>query len=186
MDYLEQLRSYKPYTPQEDADKRSILEYAEAFPHNILTRENRIAHITSSGFIMNPSLDHVLMAHHNIYNTWAWTGGHADGDGDLLAVALREAQEETGAENIRPLCGEILSLDILPVWGHLRRGVYVCTHLHLSAAYVLIAPDDTPLQNRPEENSGVRWIPVDRIPAYSNEPEIIAVYNKLIERARAL
>lgn len=43
------------------------------------------------------------MAYHNIYKSWAWTGGHSDGDSDLLNVALKEAKEETGLENLKVL-----------------------------------------------------------------------------------
>lgn len=186
MDYLSAIETYPAATPQEIGDKACILDYARSFPHTILTRENRIAHLTSSGFILNPSLTCALMVHHNIYKTWCWTGGHADGDGDLLAVALREAEEETGALGITPLSEEILSLDILPVWGHFRRGEYVSAHLHLSAAYVLIAPEDAVLHVCPDENSGVRWVPVDKLSDYANEPDLVVVYNKLIERARQL
>jgi len=61
-----------------------------------LLRDNEIAHITSSGFILNKSLDKALLIHHNIRNVWAWTGGHADGNSNLLEVAIQEAVEETG------------------------------------------------------------------------------------------
>lgn len=186
MDYITSIGRFQAQTPQEAGDKAVILEYARAHPQTILTRENKIAHITSSGFILSPGLDKALMAHHNIYKTWAWTGGHADGDGDLLAVALREAAEETGAQGIRPLTADLLSLDILPVWGHEKRGAYVSAHLHLSAAYVLIAPEDCPLHARPGENSAVKWIPLEEIAAHSGEPELIAVYGKLIARARSI
>ena len=89
--YADALRAYSPQNEQEDADRRMILEYIRRFPDNILTRDNAIAHMTSSGFVVNADASKVLMAHHNLYRVWAWTGGHADGEADLLAVALREA-----------------------------------------------------------------------------------------------
>ena len=120
--YIDDIAAYVPQTEQEAADKELMQDYIRRFPDSILTRENRIAHLTSSGFVVNADCSKVLMAHHNIYKVWAWTGGHADGDADLLAVALREAREETGAAHIRPLSTAIASLDILPVWGHVKRG----------------------------------------------------------------
>ena len=119
--YVDEIRAYTPQNEQEAADQRLILEYIRLFPDNILTRDNEIAHLSSSGFVVNADGTRVLMAHHNIYRVWAWTGGHADGEGDLLSVALREAREETGVEHIRPLSPAIASLDILPVWGHVKR-----------------------------------------------------------------
>ena len=94
--YVDEIRAYTPQNEQEAADQRLILEYIRLFPDNILTRDNEIAHLSSSGFVVNADGTRVLMAHHNIYRVWAWTGGHADGEGDLLSVALREAREETG------------------------------------------------------------------------------------------
>ncbi|MEG0765736.1 MAG: NUDIX domain-containing protein, partial [Pseudoflavonifractor sp.] len=129
--YADEIRAYRPKDDQEKEDQRIILEYIDRCPDNLLTRENEHAHITSSGFVVNEDATKVLMAHHNIYKVWAWTGGHADGDGDLLAVARREAQEETGIETLRPLSAHIASLDILPVWGHVKRGRYVVAHQHL-------------------------------------------------------
>ena len=95
--YIDDIAAYVPQTEQEAADKELILDYIRRFPDNILTRENKIAHLTSSGFVVNADCSKVLMAHHNIYKVWAWTGGHADGDGDLLAVALREATDGMSA-----------------------------------------------------------------------------------------
>jgi len=183
MDFIKAIAQFRPATPQEESDRRVILEYIRLCPHNILLRDNEIAHITSSGFIVNKSVTKTLMVHHNIYHTWSWTGGHADGEEDLLQVALREAREETGAD-AEPLCGEILSLDILPVWGHEKHGRYVSAHLHLSAAYVLTASEDASLQVRPDENSGVRWVPIEEMDRHSNEAVLIAVYRKLADRAR--
>ena len=139
--YVDEIRAYTPQNEQEAADQRLILEYIRLFPDNILTRDNEIAHLSSSGFVVNADGTRVLMAHHNIYKVWAWTGGHADGEGDLLSVALREAREETGVEHIRPLSPAIASLDILPVWGHVKRGKWVPSHQHLNVSYLLVADE---------------------------------------------
>lgn len=185
MHYSDEIKAYIPINEQEEAEKRVILQYINEYPHNILLRENEFGHMTSSGFIMNKDLTKVLMIHHNIYNTWAWTGGHADGDEDLLYVAMKEAKEETGVEKIEPLMEEIASIDILPVWGHMKKGKYVATHMHLSVAYILIADEDQALHINEDENSGVKWIAIEDIEKYSNETEIISIYHKLIQKAKA-
>lgn len=184
MHYLESIQGYQPANPQEAADQRLMLHYIKEYPDTVLTRENAVAHLTSSGLILNASLDKMLMVHHNIYNTWAWTGGHADGDSDLLAVAIREGQEETGVRELTPLSEEIASIDVLPVYGHVRKGQYVSTHLHLNVTYVLIADEKHQLQANEDENSGVTWVPVDALAAYSNEPYLIEVYLKIVEWAK--
>lgn len=184
MDYIKQITEFIPANEQESQDKKVILDYIDKFQQNVLLRENEIAHITSSGFIMNESLDKVLMVHHNIRNTWAWTGGHADGDTDFLHVAIKEAKEETGIFKVRPLTKNIVSIDILPVFGHIRRNKYVNAHLHLSIAYILIAGEEETLIVNKEENSGVKWFDIAKFTIDFFDDLDVYLYNKLINRAK--
>lgn len=184
MPYKKQIEDYIPVNAQEEGDKRVIQAYITQFPDTVLTRANELAHLTSSGFIINAQASKVLMIHHNIYQTWAWTGGHADGDRDLLAVAIKEAQEETGVNNLQPLTGVVDAIDILPVWGHYKKGRYVPVHLHLNVAYILVADEQEQLQVNEAETSGVKWIPVEEIADHCNEPEVVCIYEKLLTKAR--
>lgn len=177
------VENFCPSCAQEEADRALALKMTDLYPNNILTRDNELVHFTSSGFVVNETLDKVLMVHHLIYRTWAWTGGHADGDADLLAVALREAEEETGVTNLRPLTGKMDSFDVLPVYGHEKKGAYVGTHLHLSAAYILVASEEDAIRIKEDENDGVRWIGRYEMDKYSNEPYLIRIYEKLWQRA---
>ncbi|GAB6107215.1 NUDIX hydrolase [Fusibacter bizertensis] len=186
MDYKETIEKYLPTVDQEKSDRNIILNYIKDYECNILTRENQVAHITSSGLILNKNLDKILMVHHNIYQTWAWTGGHADGNADLLEVAIKEGKEETGLENLIPLSIEPLAIDILPVLGHIKKGNYVSAHLHLNVTYVLIADELERLKIKEDENSGVKWILVSELEQFSNEPFMIEVYLKIVEKARRL
>ena len=183
--YIDSIRAYVPQDAQEAADQAMILDYIARFP-DILTRNNPIAHISSSGFVVNADASKVLMAHHNIFRVWAWTGGHADGETDLLSVALREAREETGAVHILPLSAEIASVDILPVWGHVKRGKYVCAHQHLNVSYLLTADEGDPLRPRAGENTQVAWLDAERMLEITNEWQMDYVYTKLLDRARSL
>ncbi len=182
--YREDICAYAPQCEQEEADKRIILEYIHQYPDTVLTRANEYAHITSSGFVVNADATRVLMAHHNLYHVWAWTGGHADGDGDLLAVALREAMEETGVTHVRPLGEGIASLDILPVWGHQKRGKFVPAHQHLNVTYLLVADESDPLAVREGENTKVGWLPAEGLLGLTKEWQMDEVYTKLLVRAR--
>lgn len=186
MNYREDIKSFVPGNEQEETDKRLMLKYIECYGDGILYRNNELAHMTVSCLILNGALDKILMVHHNIYNTWSWTGGHADGDADLLAVAIKEAREETGIKRAAPLIDAIVSLDILPVYGHFKKGSYVSVHIHLNATYVLIASEDEAVAAKEDENSGVMWIDVDRLAEFSNEPYLIDIYRKIVNRARVL
>lgn len=186
MDYIQQIKEYIPFNVQENQDKKVILNLIDRFAHNILLRENEFAHITSSGFIMNKALDKALMVHHNIRNTWAWTGGHVDGDNDFLHVAIKEAKEETGIINVRPLVDSIISIDILPVFGHTRRNKYVNAHLHLSIAYILIASENETLIINKNENSGVCWFDIEKLNNNNFNADDVYLYNKLINKANQI
>ena len=100
MTLMEQLSAYVPYNEQEARD-RALLWSASGASPEVLTRQNPLAHFTASAWIVNPARTRVLMAYHNIYHSWSWLGGHADGESDLLAVALREAREESGIRSAR-------------------------------------------------------------------------------------
>ena len=183
MNFKEGIVNYIPSNQQESQDQKVILDYIKQFSHNVLSRDNEVAHITSSGFIMNKSLDKVLMVHHNIRNVWAWTGGHADGDTDLLYVAIKEAKEETGVKEVMPLSENIASIDILPVYGHYKKDRYVNVHLHLSIAYILIVSEKEALIVKKDENSGVSWLTLDKFTETYFDKNDVYLYNKLIRRA---
>ena len=185
MNWIDSIKTYTPYNEQEKKDKDVILYCIDKFD-DILTRRNEIAHITSSAFVVNRERNKVLMVHHNIYNSWSWTGGHADGDDDLLGVAMREVNEETGVSNIHPVSLEIFSLDILTVLGHVKRGKYVSPHLHLSVSYLLEGGEKEQLIVKEDENSGVKWVPIDEVNIYSNEPHMQKVYEKLICKVKEI
>ncbi len=185
MNWIEAIRRYDPADEQEKKDKELILYCIGSFG-DVLTRKNTIAHMTSSAFVVNKKRDKLLMVYHNIYDSWSWTGGHADGEADLLAVAVKEAKEETGVNNIAPVISEIFSLDVLPVFGHTKKGEYVSAHLHLTASYLLEADEKDALFVKANENSGVKWIAMDKINEYSSEPYMKRVYDKLIMKTRAL
>ena len=174
----EALERYTPRDAREAEDRRLMIQAIDTLDRP-LYRDNGFAHFTASSWIVNPARDKVLMAWHNIYRTWAWTGGHADGEADLLNVALREAREESGLRDIEPISREIYSLEILPVNPHFKRGRPVSAHLHLNVTYLLTADDAQPLQNKPDENSAVAWLPLLEAQDNRDEPFMAVVYKKL-------
>ena len=185
MDIRAAIAAYSPFNEQEAADKALILDFLQKNP-DAFSRTNRIAHMTASAWVVNPARDRVLMVYHKIYDSWSWTGGHADGEEDLAAVALREVREETGVRSARLLSEEIFSLESLTVDGHEKHGAYVPSHLHLNVTYLLEADDRDPLTVCEEENSGVRWFTLDGALAASTEPWFVQrIYGKLNNKLRA-
>lgn len=183
MELRKQIEQFQPGNEQEQKDQEMILNYFDTFD-DILTRKNEIVHFTSSGFVLNETRDKVLMVYHNIYQSWAWTGGHADGEQDLLQVAIREVQEETGAKHVKPITEEIIALDVLPVIGHVKRGKYVTAHLHISVAYLLEVSEQEEIHIKADENSQVGWLPLDTFLNEVKEEHMKPIYQKVITRAR--
>ena len=166
---LNDIKTYTPVNEQEERDKKVIMEFI-AENDDAFLRSNEVAHITASSWIVNHNRTKVLLAYHRIYDSWTWTGGHADGDTDLLAVALREAKEETGIKNVFPVSENIYSLETLTVDGHEKRGKYVPSHLHMNVTYLLEADEKDALSVKEDENKGVGWFPIEEVYNASTEP----------------
>ena len=182
---IEEIEKYKPFNEMEERDKELILR-ALRREENVFSRENSLCHMTASAWISSPDRTKVLMAYHNIYDSWSWLGGHADGDMDLLRVALKEAEEESGLSKVKPLMQDIFSLEVLTVDGHMKKGKYVSSHLHLNVTYLLEADDREMVRAKEDENRGVRWFSPEDAVAASSEPWFREhIYSKLNEKLYA-
>lgn len=183
MKIKELLENYEAYNEQEQNDKKLMLQYINNFD-DVLTRKNETCHFTASSWIVNKQKTKVLMIYHNIYKSWAWTGGHCDGDDDTLHVALKEATEETGVENFKVLYDGVYSIEIVSVDGHVKRGKYVPAHVHLNISYLLEADENAKLKIKEDENTGVKWVDIKEATKVTSEPKMVPIYSKLIDRLK--
>ena len=180
----ENIEKFIPYNEQEQVDKKIMLDYIRDF-NDTLTRQNEYGHFTSSAFVLNKERTKMLMIYHKIYNSWAWVGGHSDGDSDLLYVAMKEAKEETGIKNVAPISNNIYSLEIINVNGHEKRGKYVGSHVHLNVTYLLETDENEEIHIKEDENSGVKWVPIDEVLNVTSEIWVRdRVYTKIIEKMK--
>ena len=181
---ISKIKKYRPFNEQEEMDKALILNWIET-QENAFSRENAVAHMTASAWVVNKERSKVLMIYHNIYNSWSWLGWHADGETDLLAVAVREVKEEAGITNVRPVSDEIFSLESLTVDGHVKKGRYVSSHLHLNVTYLLEADSEEAVSVKADENSGVAWFTPGEALKKSTEPWFVEhVYGKLVKKLK--
>ena len=186
LDLKKEIETYQPFNEQEEKDKEEILRCISQSEH-ILTRDNKNAHMTVSAWIVDQERKKVLMAYHNIYHSWAWLGGHADGNADLKEVVLKQIREESGLETARFICDDIFSLEILTVSGHEKRGEYVPSHLHLNVTYLLEADTNSPIRIKEDENSQIGWIAIEEIGEKSKEPWFVErIYAKLCNKVNEL
>jgi 8-oxo-dGTP pyrophosphatase MutT (NUDIX family) len=152
-----------------------VAEFLEllALPH-AFERDNLPGHITGSAWILDHSRQSVLLVHHGTLNKWLQPGGHADGEENVLNVALREADEETGLKNFHLLQENIFDLDIHPIPA--RKGFP--DHLHYDVRFVFEANKKERVVVS-EESHDVAWIPLsDLAKLTGNNPSVMRMATK--------
>lgn len=180
MKLKEEIEKYVPYDEQEERDKEQMLKFINSFD-DVLTRNNIFGHFSASAFVVNKEKTKMIVVYHIINDGWIYPGGHADGEEDLLSVAVREVEEETGLK-VKVLDNNIYSIQSAPVKGHVKRGKYVSAHLHLDVLYVMEADDTIPLVYREDESKGVKWIPFEEASDESMCDFIRPIHKKLIKK----
>lgn len=180
MSLIDDIKQYVPVNEQEARDKEVMLQFVKVNP-DYLERTNLLAHFTVSIWTVNKERTKTLMVYHNIYNSWSWIGGHADGVENLREVALKELQEETGIAHASLVSEDIFSLEILTVDGHVKKGKYVPSHLHMNVTYLAEADEREELIVKADENQAVKWWKFEEALSASTEPWMVErVYKKLV------
>ena len=180
MNLKEKIENYIPYDEQEERDKEQYLNFIDKFD-DVLTRNNVFGHFSASAFIVNKERTKMLVAYHIINDGWIYPGGHADGEENLLSVAVREVEEETGLK-AKVLNEEIYSIQSAPVKGHIKKDKYVSAHLHLDVVYLMEADDKIPLVYRDDESKGVKWVSFDEATDETMCDFIRPIHKKLIKK----
>jgi 8-oxo-dGTP pyrophosphatase MutT (NUDIX family) len=155
---------------------RTLLRFVES-ERDCFERRLLSGHVTGSAWIVNPAGDRALLTHHRKLDRWLQLGGHADGDPDILAVALREAREESGLSDVRPLSEAIFDLDVHPIPA---RGAEP-RHLHYDVRFLLEADDAAPLTIS-HESKDLAWVDLAEIARYSTEASITRMTAKSLAR----
>ena len=142
-------------------------------------RELQTGHVTGSAWVVNPARDKVLLLHHRKHDEWYQPGGHADGDADILRVALRETHEETGVptEEIRLVDGSVFDVDIhtIPIIGNEPR------HTHYDIRFLVEIDDSLPVPGN-DESHDILWVPVYEASRFNNN---LSTY-RMVDKTRRL
>lgn len=186
MKLLEDLKNHKSYDENEMIDVQNFVQALELAGEKLYYRECFWGHITTIVWVVNPLRTKVLMAHHNIYNTLTWFGGHADGDFDLLYNSKRELEEESGISNFKALNnGNPIDFAVLPMRRHMKKGKIVSDHLHFCPVYLFEISEDEKFEVKEDENSLIKWVDIGNI---MNEVKDIysaeLLYKRLIEKTK--
>lgn len=174
-----------------DALLANLLQYAAADPHearmaerlhafvstypDCFERSLTIGHVTGSAFVVGLDRRHTLLTHHGKLDKWLQLGGHADGDSHLLRVAMREAMEESGLEDVRPVHGEIFDIDIhaIPARGAEPE------HFHYDVRFLLEADRRAPLRIT-SESKALQWVELNRVAELTREESMLRMVGKAL------
>ncbi len=172
------LAAYRVRWPRE-ADTVSRFEaFVDAHP-DCFERTCRVGHITGSAWLVDSEGERALLTHHRKLGRWLQLGGHSDGDPDPLAVALREAREESGLA-VRALDEAIFDLDVhrIPARGP------EAAHLHYDVRFLLVAGSDRLRKN--DESHALQWVPVNGVRTRSGEESVLRMARKWEARRGAI
>jgi 8-oxo-dGTP pyrophosphatase MutT (NUDIX family) len=136
------------------AVRRQVLDFLDVHP-DALQRTCTAGHLTASALVVDPADERFVVLHHRKLDRWLQPGGHADGDGDLAAVALREATEETGLADL------VLRLPAIDLDVHEVEPPGEAPHLHLDLRFKVLAPVGAADRGAPpgnDESHAVRWV----------------------------
>lgn len=129
-------------------------------------RSNKHGHITGSAWVVSPDYNHILLMHHTKLDKWIQLGGHADGNHNVLEVAVREAMEESGITSFTLIVPEIFDIDIHEI----PENSMEMAHLHYDVRFVMRADSTRLVQNH--ESKDLLWVPMEDISKYTKEPSI--------------
>jgi 8-oxo-dGTP pyrophosphatase MutT (NUDIX family) len=169
---LQLLEIHQPFTPEETQFKQQMIEFVNQNP-DCFERSLLIGHITGSAWIVDKSRQFTLLTHHRKLDKWFQTGGHCDGDSDVLNVAMKEAMEETGLTDIQAVSPNIFDIDIHEIPE--RKGVP--THLHYDVRFLLEADMNEPLIIS-SESSDLAWVELSKVSQLNNSQSIMRMVLK--------
>jgi 8-oxo-dGTP pyrophosphatase MutT (NUDIX family) len=163
------LEEYIP-SQEEIIYKHDMLSFIKE-NENCFDRELEIGHITGSAWLLNKAGDKALLMHHKKLDRWFQPGGHADGDHDILAVAIKEAQEESGINAIEPVSRSIFDIDIHQIPANSKD----VAHFHYDVRFLLQVVSDEDFQQN-EESNELRWVDINAIP--TKERSVLRMFSK--------
>lgn len=170
---LEQLTAHTPLTAEEAAMRARLAEFVSTY-ENCFERTLVIGHVTGSAWIVDRDRTHVLLTHHRKLDKWLQLGGHADGDSDVLRVAMREAEEESGLTSLQPVHRDIFDVDIHLIPARKTEP----EHFHYDVRYALEA-DRAEAIRLSDESHDLRWVPVHEVAGLTEEESVLRMVRKM-------
>lgn len=169
---ISHLLNYLGENPAESGTINRFIDFVKQ-EAGCFERSTLSGHVTGSAWIVSPDGERVLLTHHRKLDRWLQLGGHADGDSDVLAVAYKEAQEESGIDQFEQVLPGVFDLDIHAIPA--RKGEP--EHLHYDVRYLLRPTGSTKYTVSPESHD-LRWVGLDEISSLTTEESMLRMVEK--------
>ncbi len=171
-DVLNKVEIYAKHFPSEISTVRDIVKFIQLHT-DCFERSQLLGHVTGSAWLVNQAGSHVLLTHHKKLDRWLQLGGHADGDCDILAVAMKEGVEESGIIDIIPVTECIFDIDIHRIPERKDEPA----HFHYDIRFALKAISSEKYSVS-EESHDLSWVPIDKLEEYSHEQSMLRMREK--------
>lgn len=177
---MQMLISYEAKSQIEELYKEAMILFLFHEHLNAFSRNETSRHFTSSALIINKDNTKALLLKHKKLNMWLQPGGHCDGNPDVLAVALKEAYEETNINSLEAVTGKIFDIDIHQIPEHISSsGIVTPSHFHYDIRFLIqVKSDEQGFINN--ESTDIKWIEKDISQLETNSPGTIRLFTKWI------
>ena len=169
---VKQLTVYTPFNMQEKARHQQILTFLARYENGFHSK-HLPGHITGSAWVVNSRKTRTLMTHHIKLEKWLQLGGHADGSRDILGVAFREAEEESGLDSVRPLSLNIFDVDVHAI----PERKNFPNHFHYDVRFLFEADETEPFHVS-NESFNLQWIDLEEVKRFNDEDSIMRLVGK--------
>ncbi len=171
---IDLLEQYVPSNEHENLCKKDMVSFI-AQHEDCFERTCMVGHITGSAWLLSKDHSKALLMAHVKLGTWLQLGGHCDGNPDVRAVAIKEAQEESGIQSIEVLSPAIFDIDIHRIPARAE----VDEHYHYDVRFLLhVTSDEEVVQN--SESQGLRWIGKNAAELPTDELSVKHMFDKWI------
>ncbi len=174
---LSALKTYKTDYASEQGFIQEMINFIENNP-NCFERSNLSGHVNGSAWVLSPDEKKVLLTHHKKLNRWLQLGGHSDGGDNTWNVALREATEESGIQNIQFVMKEIFDIDIHTIPANAKKNEP--EHKHYDVRFLLKAPTEKVVIS--DESNSLKWINATELSDMARKGEISAAMVRMTDK----
>ncbi len=169
---LQLLSTHQPVDSHEQRMHERITAFVRKY-ENFYSRELQIGHATASAWIVDETFSHALLLHHGKLNKWLQPGGHIEDDADLLSASLREAREESGLQDVRPVFDHLFDVDVHEIPARANEPA----HFHYDLRFLFVADKTAPLLVSSESKDLV-WVAMEQIEQLTQEESVLRMVRK--------